>query len=326
MSERLQELLEKKEIDSYDLDFLFELIDDKGHHVVLLMDEFEHLARNQNIGPEVHYGLRSLAIHHNLAYLTASRRDLVDLSPSDDIRSSPLFNIFANVWLPLFATDIARELLEGSLAATSTRFTDSEVQYLTLLSGCHPFFLQMASALLYDACQQNLPEQERAALLAAQLREQAAPHLEHLWKISEDPERIVLTILAIWEDSAHAGDHEPTTANLTRLYTRAQAILAGLFRRALLSSYNGSLRLFSPVFGEWIRSELLSQAGETENFDQWLADKRGLIERIPEATRHHASEVLERVPSRYRSMVSSWLIDSSTSVEVIDLIRSIQST
>ncbi len=100
VKERIRELLESGSIDSYDLDALFDLVDDQGRHVVLLLDEFEHLAQNESIGPEFYYGLRSLAIHHNLAYLTASRRDLVDLSRTDDIRSSPFFNIFANVWLP----------------------------------------------------------------------------------------------------------------------------------------------------------------------------------------------------------------------------------
>ena len=100
IEEKIQELLAQEAIDNYDLDALFDLVDDLGCHVVLLLDEFEHLSSNESVGPEVYYGLRSMAIHHNLAYLTASRKDLVDLSRTEDIRSSPFFNIFANIWLP----------------------------------------------------------------------------------------------------------------------------------------------------------------------------------------------------------------------------------
>ena len=322
IKEKIQELLAQETIDNYDLDAFFDLVDDLDYHVVLLFDEFEHLSTNESIGPEVYYGLRSMAIHHNLAYLTASRKDLVDLSRTEDIRSSPFFNIFANIWLPPFSTEDVADLLKGLLASTTTQFTDHEIHEVRALSGRHPFFLQMACSFLFDTYQDQVPEQERAASLATRFREEAAPHLKHFWQVSDDPERIVLIILAILQGRAQ----ESTAGELAQFYVRAESVLASLSRRGLVSTSDGIVQLLTTAFGEWIREELLSVAGETETFDQWREGKQDLVNRIPEGSRNRASEVLERVPSRYRGMISSWLADPKTALQVVGLISDIQRT
>ena len=91
-----------------------------------------------------------------------------------------------------------------------------------------------------------------------------------------------------------------------------------------MSTSDGIVQLFSLAFGEWIKGEILSIAGETDTFDQWLAGKQGLLNQIPESARHEASAVLERVPSRYRGMISSWLADPKTALQVVGLISDIQ--
>ena len=91
-----------------------------------------------------------------------------------------------------------------------------------------------------------------------------------------------------------------------------------------MSTSDGIVQLFSLAFGEWIRGEILSVAGETNTFDQWLAGKQGLLNQIPESARRQASEVLERVPSRYRGMIFSWLADPKTALQVVGLIGDIQ--
>lgn len=49
-------------LDTFDLDEFFQQVDDKGQHVVFLLDEFERVTENANFGPDFYYGFRSLMI------------------------------------------------------------------------------------------------------------------------------------------------------------------------------------------------------------------------------------------------------------------------
>ena len=74
-----------------DLDELFQQIDDRGHHVVFLLDEFDWVTRNENFGPDFYFGLRSLVISHKVALVTSSRPSLSSCAtarPSGPLRSS----------------------------------------------------------------------------------------------------------------------------------------------------------------------------------------------------------------------------------------------
>jgi Cdc6-like AAA superfamily ATPase len=98
-------------LDTFALDQVFEHVDRCGQYVVFLLDEFEHVTKNPNFGPDFFYGLRSLATRHRLALVTASRWQLNELCHSEEIRSSPFFNIFANIDLSLLSEADAKELL-----------------------------------------------------------------------------------------------------------------------------------------------------------------------------------------------------------------------
>ena len=123
MKNELQESSRRDNIDVYDLADLFDLIDEKGLHVTLLMDEFENIGRNENFEPDFYYGLRSLAIHHNLALITGSRIDLVELSHLDQVRSSPFFNIFSTIHLQPFTPEDVHSFVETYLSDTEVTFT-----------------------------------------------------------------------------------------------------------------------------------------------------------------------------------------------------------
>ncbi len=83
------ELLRRDRLDAFDLDELFQAMDDSGQHVVFLLDEFERITTNPNFGPDFYYGLRSLMIQHRVALVTSSRLELIELCHSDAVKSSP---------------------------------------------------------------------------------------------------------------------------------------------------------------------------------------------------------------------------------------------
>src|SRR2546421_1443049 len=139
----LKETHKRGFIDTFALADIFDSIDKNDRYIVLLLDEFEHVTENRNFGPDFFYGLRSLAIHHHLALITSSRRDLVDLCHSDAIRSSPFFNIFANINVRLFTNNEARHLIASSLSGTEVSFSEAELEIIFRIAGYHPYFLQI---------------------------------------------------------------------------------------------------------------------------------------------------------------------------------------
>ena len=96
-------------------------LDDTGQHIVFLLDEFEHVTENANFGPDFYYGLRSLMIHHKVALVTSSRLELIELCHSEAVKSSPFFNIFANINLRLFSDADWQLLVSRSLSGTGVR-------------------------------------------------------------------------------------------------------------------------------------------------------------------------------------------------------------
>ena len=88
----LEEMCAMDTIDNFAIADLFDSIDKIGLYIVFLLDEFENVTANQNFDAAFFYGLRALAIHHNLSLITSSRRELIELCHSETIRSSPFFN------------------------------------------------------------------------------------------------------------------------------------------------------------------------------------------------------------------------------------------
>jgi Cdc6-like AAA superfamily ATPase len=77
-------------------------INRRGVRVVLILDDFEALSSNPLLGIGFFNVLRSMTARFQLVLLTASTQPLFDLTfsgCSEEIRSSPFFNIFATVFL-----------------------------------------------------------------------------------------------------------------------------------------------------------------------------------------------------------------------------------
>jgi eukaryotic-like serine/threonine-protein kinase len=181
VKQMLTSLRASDRIDNFAIADLFDSMDEKDLHVVLLLDEFENVTENQNFSAAFFYGLRSLAIHHNLSLITSSRRELIELCHSEAIRSSPFFNIFANINLRLFTRVEARNLIDQLLAGTGISFTEEELDHIFRSAGYHPYFLQIACHFLFEAYLQGLAADERIQFMSKEFREEASPHFDDYW-------------------------------------------------------------------------------------------------------------------------------------------------
>jgi hypothetical protein len=324
VQQTIREMRQAESIDNFLLLDLFDCIDEKGQHVVLLLDEFENVTGNPNFGPEFFYGLRSLAIHHNLTLITSSRRELIELCHSDAIRSSPFFNIFANINIRLFDEVDARRLISQSLEGTSVAFAQAEIDTVFRIAGYHPYFLQAACHFLFDAYSKNLAADERIQFLTKEFHEEASPHLDDYWHNSDDHEKIVLAALALLERHGKAGSRSYGVDQLKELYARSDQTLAHLEKRGLVNSRmdDHNFSLFNSSFGEWIVGELTDTLHDPLNYEDWLKSNQTTMERLSTKTKTEIGEILPKVKGNYRDLIITWASDPKNILTVATLLRS----
>jgi hypothetical protein len=305
----LAPLLSHESIDTFVLDDAFEAIDACNVSVVLLLDEFEHVTMSPRFSPDFFYGLRSLATRHSLALVTSSRLQLIELSHSDAIRSSPFFNIFANVRLPLLADREAQELISSALHGTSVQFTPDELGIIDELAGPHPFFIQMAGAWLFEEYARTLDAAPRSAALRQAFQAEAEPHFEQYWRSSEDQEKICLTALALLEHGQNHSERRFRAERLVDLTRGSVETLERLYRRGLLVEGDGGYAIFSSALGAWVLTELRATLADQQSYEAWAATNRPTMKRVARRTRASLDEILPRIAAGYRDLIVDWATD-----------------
>lgn len=320
--ETLRALEERDRLDTFDLDELFQEIDDRGLSVVFLLDEFERVTENVNFGPDFYYGLRSLMIHHRVALVTSSRLELIELCHSEAVKSSPFFNIFANINLRMFSPVDCELMVSQSLSGTPVRFSETEMEQLIDLAGMHPYFLQAACCMLYESHRTGLGEAERSAFLAAEFRAEATPHVVDYWDNSSDYEKIVLTAAALLERKA-----KPlrvfSLKDLHEVFSRSEPCVERLEKRGLVMSRDPSYRLFSSVLGPWILHQIAAELTDEQTYHEWLTENSGSVERIAGKQGGQLRDILPKIGGRYRQLIITWASDPQTLPAMASLLKSV---
>jgi hypothetical protein len=291
-------------IDLFDLEDLFQASQDKGLTTVLMMDEFEYVTQNPNFKNDFFGGLRALAIHHGVALLPATRRELVDLCHSNEIKGSPFFNIFANVVLRPFTRPEVDELLTGY---TKDGLTSAEKDFVWSLGGGYPQFLQIAGYYLLEGKVQGLTESELEKCVTGNFDQQADSHYTYLWSHCSESEKITLLTILTLAQQKNSKKTIPNLENLSRIRARMPQDLLALSKRGLIYDIEGSYHIFSPSFEKWIWNEILAVPGEEEsqsNVEQWL---KGIGQKNPKETK----EVLPRFKKKYWPIIGSFLREFS---------------
>jgi hypothetical protein len=314
-------VLEKSEwLDTFTLDELFEEVDNKGQHVVFLMDEFERVTENENFRPDFYYGLRSLIIHHQVALVTSSRLELIDLCHNDAIKSSPFFNIFANINLRLFSRDDFQFMISRSLSGTTVEFSGQEIEYVLSLAGLHPYFLQAACWMLYESHSKNVDQTARKASVEEQFRDEAIPHLIDYWDNSDDYEKIVLTAAALLGQTAEP-IQEFTLHDLQRVFSHSEPTVRRLAKRGLLMTREGRYQLFSSMLGPWILDQIRAELSEEQSYHEWLAENGGSVDRITGKQSGLLKDLLPKIGASCRRLIVAWASDPQTLAAMASLLN-----
>jgi AAA+ ATPase superfamily predicted ATPase len=271
---QIDALLGLDSYDLFDLEDLFDQIAAAGITIVLLLDEFEHITQNPNFSPNFFGGLRSLAIHQNLALITATRRELVDLCHSDEIKGSPFFNIFASVVLRPFNMADTQTLVDGYLAYAGLSPSQASKDLVCRMGGGHPFLVQIAGYYLVEGMQEAKEGTDLHQYIISQFDQQSAPHFQYYWSKCTESEKIAL--LSVISLNRQKPGHKtlPTLENLSRIQARAPLDVPELVQRGLLvMDVREQFHLLSPSLERWILREITAVPGSEENqasVESWI--------------------------------------------------------
>jgi hypothetical protein len=312
------QLRAQDEIELFDLEDLFDVVADKGLKVVLLFDEFEYVTQNPNFDTNFFAGLRALAIHYPVAIITSTRRELVDLCHSNEIKGSPFFNIFGNVVLKPMTREDVDDLLDGMLSEAPFSLAAEERDYLHGLAGRQPMFVQMAGYYLHEAHQRGYEGDDLFGFVEEHFAQQADPHFTYQWARSTQSEKITLLVLLALDRSRIEKEPAPDLESLTKLQARAKHNLRDLTSRGLTVKDGGRYTLSSSIFGDWISEEIMAAADEEEEeqtVDEWL---RGQAE-IDDTLGKMAGSVLPRFDEKYWPVMGAFVRELSAQVEIDQL-------
>jgi hypothetical protein len=316
---KLHEIVAAGSFDNFTLADLFDAVDRRNQHVVFLLDEFENVTSNPNFDTGFFYGLRSLAIQNNLSLVTSSQHELIELTHSQAVRSSPFFNIFANINVRLFSDAEAARFPAALLAGTNVEFSAEEMATLIEVAGGHPFFLQAAGHFLFDAHADYADATRRRATWLKAFREEVGPHLTHYWRSAGDQEQITLLLLALL---SRREDGRPyfDPAQLESLYPRASQSLDWLARLGYVAEEAGRYALFSCAFADWIVAEVRS--GESTRPDV-ARDEAGqaALARMPAARRRALAPALARAGAGCRHLLATWIEQTGDAAQAIGLLQ-----
>jgi len=300
----------QEEIDLFDLEDLFDLVGDKGLRVVLLFDEFEYITQSPNFGVDFFAGLRALAIHRPVAIITSTREELVELCHSDEIKSSPFFNIFGSVVLKPMRAHEVEELLDGLLQDAPFPLAAEDRSYLHRLAGRQPMFVQMAGYFLYEARQRGYEGEGLHQFTEENFAQQADPHFTYQWAHSTESEKITLLALLALNRARKEEDPAPATEQVAKLHPRAKHNLRDLTIRGLTVEDESRYALCSPVFADWITHEITAMAGEEEEeqtAENWLQSH----EEVGEGLGDRVKSVLPNFNKKYWPVMGAFVKELS---------------
>lgn len=177
----------------------------QGLRLVLALDEFELIAANVRLGPALFNHLRALAAQFPLQFVTASRDPLLHITfAHPETLSSPFFNIFAPLHLPLFSEAEAADLLTTLSTRVGRPFAPDLVSALIEYVGPHPLFVQVAGYRAFAAGGELAPARP-------QIRADLEGHLQYYWNNLLPDEQYALAALPFLQDN-----HSPALERLTK--------------------------------------------------------------------------------------------------------------
>lgn len=162
-----------------------------GKRLILLIDEFDLVARASEFDMPFFENLRSLAMRYPLGFVVASVAPLNKIAHSD-VNGSPFFNFFLQERLEPLNQREAEEVVKN---LPGSNFSDAEAKAIISLAGTHTYFLQLCCSLAWDLRESNGGKLD-VNQLTPSFAKRASQQFQYIWDHSSDPEKQVLYDLA----------------------------------------------------------------------------------------------------------------------------------
>lgn len=213
-------------------------LNQRGLRVALLLDEFERLSANPNLNLNFFNALRSAAGRYQLVYVTASARPLIELTysgKSQEILSSPFFNIFAPQFLTALPEADARQLIHEPAARLGSPLPAATADFIWQWAGGHPLALQI-TCFHALATPEDLEGIERRAM------QELNAHFEYYWRNLSPAEQDTLRNVA---DVARKANTDTTL----------RAVMRDLVQKSLLIQEAGLYRYASQAWAQFVEAQ-----------------------------------------------------------------------
>jgi len=219
-----------------------------GYRIIFLLDEFEAIINNRNLGPDFFSTLRRIATEHAVAYITVTKLSLLTLTNVEDSAlSSPFFNIFQPLQLDLLTAEESLDMIQSLARMANVSFPAALIDFILDLAGRHPLFLQLAAFYAFELLGSEADKLSQAdyALLREQFWATAVQHFKYYWGHLNQETRYTLAALPLM----------PMTA---------KTALADLEKQCLIVPCGQGYDYFSSAFRDFVRGQTVSglvQAG-----------------------------------------------------------------
>jgi hypothetical protein len=181
-------------------DQVIRTIAQQQRQIIFLLDEFESLSKSPTLDIDLFSGLRSLSTRYHVAYVTVSTRPLLELTyMRSNLLSSPFFNFFAQVRIPLFASADYLALLTELPMRNGVLFAPSIIEHILDLAGPHPLLLQIAGYYTFERlCETGQPLTERdTELIQRRFHDEAEGHWDYFWRTLSLEDQRLLALLPV---------------------------------------------------------------------------------------------------------------------------------
>ncbi len=233
-------------------------INDKGKRIIILMDEFEVITKNEKFEEDFFSFLRSLANSYKVAYVTSSCDELQLMCHNQDISDSPFFNIFSNLPLRTFSREEAAELITVP-SKTEGIPLESYTDKIIKLSGYFPMYLQIACSNVFEHLLDNPKAEPDWNQITKSYKDEVFPHYSFIWDRMEETEQDNLSRIAF--DKPISKQYKFINENLLR-------------RGYLLESVEEPA-LFSDTFKDFVLAQMESSGLQKRSIFTKLFKRKG---------------------------------------------------
>ena len=245
-----------------------------GLHLVIMLDEFDHMLENPSLDLSFFSTLRSL-VRFNVAFVTATLLSPMRARYMQQTKGSPFLNIFIPLWLGLFEPKASRDMVHTLAERGESDLDGALLDWIVRVGGNHPFLTQVAGYWAWQLRHENGDSGSR--------------RLESRRLESHDMERLQMVVyddmeahfLYCWHHLAE-GEQEALASLPSETLMPA---MEQLIKLGLVVEQGGQYQIFSPLFETFVR------------------DRAGLLRLdLPQRQVYVSGRAIDLTPSHYAAL------------------------